>query len=76
MHERLWQIVRRLNTDYEPFGKAEREGPDCSAGCRHFIKLAGDMGKTGVFAATRNRHGSGWPNNNSCRSRSRTSPNR
>ena len=44
MHEKLWQIVRRLNTDYEPFGKAEREGPDCSGGCRHFIKLAGDVG--------------------------------
>ena len=44
MHEKLWQIVRRLNTDYEPFGKAEREGPDCSGGCCHFIKLAGDVG--------------------------------
>ena len=44
MHQELWQIVRRLDTDYEPFGKAEREGPDCSSGCRHFIKLAGDVG--------------------------------
>ena len=55
MHEKLWQIVRRLNTDsgsricwarrrYEPFGKAEREGPDCSGGCRHFIKLTGEVG--------------------------------
>jgi len=44
MHEKLWQIVRRLKTDYEPFGKAEREGPDCSAGCRHFVKLAGEVG--------------------------------
>ena len=44
MYEKLWQIVRRLNTDYEPFGKAEREGADCSGGCRHFIKLAGDVG--------------------------------
>ena len=33
MHERLWQIVRTLNTDYEPFGKGEREAPDCSGGC-------------------------------------------
>ena len=44
MHEKLWQIVRRFNTDYEPFGKVERERPDCSAGCRHFTKLAGDVG--------------------------------
>jgi hypothetical protein len=42
MHERLWQIVRRLNTDYEPFGKAEREmativdGPRAGGNwCRH-----------------------------------------
>jgi hypothetical protein len=39
MHEKLWQIVRRLNTDYEPFGKAEREGPDCSGGCRLTLLL-------------------------------------
>ena len=53
MHEKLWQIVRRLNTDYEPFGKAEREGPDCSGGCRFFIKLAGDVGNDWGVAATR-----------------------
>ena len=44
MHETLWQIVRRLHTDYEPFGNAEREGLACSSGCRYFIKLAGDVG--------------------------------
>jgi hypothetical protein len=59
MHEKLWQIVRRLNTDYEPFGKAEREGPDCSCGCRHFIKLLATWGTNGVFVVTRNRHGPG-----------------
>ena len=44
MHEKLWKIVRRLDTDYEPYGKAERDGSDCSCGCRHFVKLAGDVG--------------------------------
>jgi hypothetical protein len=44
MHEKLWQVVRRLDTDYEPHGKAERDGSDCSWGRRHFIKLAGDLG--------------------------------
>lgn len=44
MHEKLWKIVRRLDTDYEPYGKAERDGPDCSCGCRHLVKLAGDVG--------------------------------
>ena len=44
MHEKLWQIVRRLDSDYEPYGKAERDGSDCSCGCRHLVKLAGDVG--------------------------------
>ena len=44
MHNRLLQVVRRLDSDYEPFGRAEREGSDCSCGCRHFVKLAGEVG--------------------------------
>lgn len=44
MHERLWKVARRLDSDYEPYGKAERDGSDCSCGCRHFVKLAGDVG--------------------------------
>jgi len=44
MYEKLWKIVRRLDTDYEPYGKTERDGSDCSCGCRHFVKLAGDVG--------------------------------
>jgi hypothetical protein len=43
-HEKLWQIVRKLDTDYEPYGKIERYGSDCSCGCRHFVKLAGEVG--------------------------------
>jgi len=45
MHERLLKIVRTLETDYEPYGKVERDSSDCSCGCRHFVKLAGDVGK-------------------------------
>jgi hypothetical protein len=44
MHEKLSKVARRLETDYEPYGKAEREGSDCSCGCRHFVKLAGGVG--------------------------------
>ena len=44
MHDKLWQIVRRLDTDYEPYGQAERDGSDCSSGCRYFVKLAGELG--------------------------------
>jgi hypothetical protein len=54
MHEKLWQIVRRLDTDYEPYGKAERDGSDCSCGCRHFVKLDGDLGDDwGVYSNSR-----------------------
>jgi hypothetical protein len=45
MHDRLLKILQRLDTDYEPFGKVEREGSDCSCGCLHFMKLDGEVGK-------------------------------
>jgi len=44
MHERLLQVVRRIETDYAPFGKTEHEGEDCSCACRHFVKLANEIG--------------------------------
>jgi hypothetical protein len=45
MHEKLLKIVRTLKTDYEPYGNVERDGSDCSCACRHFVKLAGDVGE-------------------------------
>jgi DNA-directed RNA polymerase subunit H (RpoH/RPB5) len=45
MHDKLLKVVRTLETDYEPYGKVERDSSDCSCGCRHFVKLAGDVGK-------------------------------
>jgi hypothetical protein len=45
MHERLLHIVRKLDTDFEPFGRRPQDDrPDCSYGCRHFIKLAHEIG--------------------------------
>jgi hypothetical protein len=45
MHEKLLHIVRKLNTDFEPFGEISRDDqPDCSYGCRHFINLAREVG--------------------------------
>jgi hypothetical protein len=29
-------------SDYEPYGRTPRNGPDCSGGCRHLAKLEGD----------------------------------
>lgn len=48
MREDLWQIVRRLDSDFRPYGNAKREGMDCSCGCRHFVKLAGAEDEWGV----------------------------
>ena len=44
MHDKLLKIVRTLETDYELYGKVGRDSSDCSCGCRHFIKPAGDGG--------------------------------
>jgi len=44
-HEHLWTLVKRLPSDFEPYGQRDREedeGPDCSCGCRHFHPLAGE----------------------------------
>ncbi len=41
-HEALHQIVKRLPSDFEPWGERSRGegwGPDCSCGCRWFIPL-------------------------------------
>ncbi len=47
-HEALWAVVKKLPTDFEPYGKRKRcDGVihgDCSCGCRWFHKLAGTRG--------------------------------
>ncbi len=42
MHDKFLRVVRTLETDYEPYGKVELDGSDCSCGCRHFVMLAGN----------------------------------
>jgi hypothetical protein len=44
LHEHLLKIVRKLPDDFEPFGRREHDGADCSCGCKHFLKLAGQLG--------------------------------
>lgn len=44
VHERLAKLTKNLSTDYEPYGKAERNGPDCSRGCKWFMELKGFAG--------------------------------
>src|SRR5215469_17839674 len=48
-HEHLLAIVARLPDDYQDFGTIERwadgrESPDCSMGCRWYVKLQGSLG--------------------------------
>jgi len=42
--DKFLKVLRTLETDFDPYGKTERGGADCSSGCRHFFKLAGDLG--------------------------------
>ncbi len=45
-HESLHQIVKRLPSDFEPWGvrsRTEDWGPDCSCGCRWFIPLGQEL---------------------------------
>lgn len=47
LHQHLLEIVKKLPSDFEPYGERDREaawGPDCSCGCRHFIPLTGSLG--------------------------------
>jgi hypothetical protein len=48
-HEHLLAIVARLPDDYQDFGTVKRwadgrESPDCSMGCRWYVKLQGNLG--------------------------------
>jgi hypothetical protein len=48
MHDHLWTLCRKLPTDFAPWGERDRDTAepwqDCSCGCRHFVKLAGELG--------------------------------
>jgi hypothetical protein len=43
-HEQLWQICKKLPSDFQPFGKRERNTADCSCGCKFFHVLDGPRG--------------------------------
>src|SRR5574342_463058 len=40
----LHSICRHLPSDFQPYEERERDGPDCSSGCIHFLKLPGKLG--------------------------------
>ena len=44
LHHHLHSICRHLPSDFQPYGERERDGPDCSSGCIHFLKLPGKLG--------------------------------
>lgn len=47
-HQDLLEIVKKLPSDFQPFGERDRDTAepwqDCSCGCRHFVPLAGELG--------------------------------
>jgi hypothetical protein len=55
-HARLFELVLRVPHDYEPYGTAERDGPDCSAGCKYARKLAGKLGFDWVACTNPSSH--------------------
>lgn len=47
-HDALHGILRKLPSDFEPWGQRSREndwGPDCSCGCRWFIRLRAGLNR-------------------------------
>ena len=44
LHEHLLDIVEKLPSDFQPYGRRRRYGSDCSCGCKHFLPLAGSLG--------------------------------
>lgn len=42
LHQLLIGRMLRLHTDFQPYGSREREGPDCSCGCKYFKVLDDD----------------------------------
>ena len=44
LHDKLSSACRHLPSDFTPFGEVDTEGPDCSAGCLHFLELPGQVG--------------------------------
>jgi Protein of unknown function (DUF2384) len=60
-HNLLLRIVKRLPSDFEPYGERARPeitDSDCSCGCRWFLPLAGALGRDwGVCANPRSPRG-------------------
>lgn len=59
LHKHLLTIYRRLPSDYQPYGERERDGADCSCGCKHFLKLPGKLGMDWACAPIPPAHAQG-----------------
>ena len=44
-HDLLHTVCRHLPTDFEPYGKRVRNGPDRSCECRHYLRLPVKFGE-------------------------------
>ena len=52
-HEALFEVVKKLPTDFEPYGERERLSEDCSCGCRWFTSWLATGDRTGECAPIR-----------------------
>ena len=64
--ERLFKSLKVLPTDYSEYGGEikrwednHKDYPDCSRGCKHFVKLQGDLGNDWGVCANTNSSRSG-----------------
>jgi len=61
-HNEIFKMVKKLPEDYKPFGEVERwanpeeEYPDCSIGCKYYLKLKGKLGNDWGVCANLNSH--------------------
>lgn len=57
MHEHLMSIVKKLPSDFEPYGNRSRDeewGSDCSCGCKYFIPLEAPLSMDWGVCANQN----------------------
>lgn len=64
-HSQLFQIVKKLPEDYEPYGNEVRWAdddktyPDCSWGCKYAVPLEGALGYDWVICSNPDSHRAG-----------------
>lgn len=61
IHSNLFSVLKILPTDYQEYGgeikrwaDVDKDYPDCSRGCKHFVKLDRNLGNDWGVCANKN----------------------